>query len=104
MRLNQTTEQIKEMVDTGTMAMVTAVELSYLSEEEQKQVCKIMDEHGGKIKNAQAVELHNAAGSLTEDKVKNILMGEAKEKPVSDTKLFADIKKKYFKGKTQKKY
>lgn len=27
-------------------------------------------------------------------------MGEAKEKPVSDTKLFADIKKKYFKGKT----
>ena len=25
---------------------------------------------------------------------------EAKEKPVSDTKLFADIKKKYFKGKT----
>ena len=100
MRLNQTTEQIKEMVDTGTMAMVTAVELSYLSEEEQKQVCKIMDEHGGKIKNAQAVELHNAAGSLTEDKVKNILMGEAKEKPVSDTKLFADIKKKYFKGKT----
>ena len=86
MRLNQTTEQIKEMVDTGTMAMVTAVELSYLSEEEQKQVCKIMDEHGGKIKNAQAVELHNAAGSLTEDKVKNILMGEAKEK--------------YFKGKT----
>ena len=52
MRLNQTTEQIKEMVDTGTMAMVTAVELSYLSEEEQKQVCKIMDEHGGKIKNA----------------------------------------------------
>lgn len=100
MRLNQTTEQIKEMVDVGTMAMVTAVELSYLSEEEQKQVCKIMDEHGGKIKNAQAVELHNAAGSLTEDKVKNILVGEAKEKPVSDTKLFGEIKKKYFKGKT----
>lgn len=100
MRLNQTTEQIKEMVDAGTMAMVTAVELSYLSKEEQKQVCKIMDEHGGKIKNAQAVELHNAAGSLTEDKVKNILVGESKEKTVSDAKLFAEIKKKYFKGKT----
>lgn len=49
---------------------------------------------------AQAVELHNAAGSLTEDKVKNILLGESKEKPVSDAKLFAEIKKKYFKGKT----
>ena len=100
MRLNQTTKQIKEMVDAGTMAMVTAVELSYLSEEEQKQVCTVLDEHGVKIKNAQAVELHNAAGYLTEDKVKNILVGEVKEKPVSDAKMFAQIKKKYFKGKS----
>ena len=100
MRLNQTTDQIKEMVDDGTMAMVTAVELSYLSEEEQKHVCTVMEEHGGKIKNAQAVELHNAAGSLTEDKVKNILAREVKEKPVSDAKMFAQIKKKYFKGKS----
>lgn len=100
MRLNQTTDQIKEMVDDGTLAMVTAVELSYLSEEEQKQVCSVMEEHGGKIKNAQAVELHNSAGSLTVDKVKDILVGDAKEKPVSDAKIFAQIKKKYFKGKS----
>lgn len=100
MRLNQTTEQIKEMVDAGTMAMVTAVELSYLSEEELGQVCKVLDEHGVKIKNAQAVELHNAAGSLNEDKVKSILVGEVKEKPVSDAKMFAQIKKRYFNGKS----
>ena len=100
MRLNQTVEQIKEMVDAGTMAMVTAVELSYLSEEEQKQVCMVLDEYGVKIKNAQAVELHNAAGSLTEDMVKSILVGEIKEKPVSDAKVFTQIKKKYFKGKS----
>ncbi len=100
MRLNQTTDQIKEMVDEGTMAMVTAVELSYLSEEEQKQVCTVLNEHGGKIKNAQATELHKEAGSLTADKVKSILVGEVKEKPVSDAKLFAQIKKKYFKGKS----
>ena len=100
MRLNQTTDQIKEMVDEGTMAMVTAVELSYLSEEEQKQVCTVLDEHGGKIKNAQATELHKEAGSLTADKVKSILVGEVKEKPVSDAKMFAQIKKKYFKGKS----
>lgn len=100
MRLNQTTDQIKEMVDEGKMAMVTAVELSYLSEEEQKQVCMVLDEQGGKIKNAQATELHKEAGSLTADKVKNILVGETKEKPVSDAKMFAQIKKKYFKGKS----
>ena len=100
MRLNQTTDQIKEMVDDGAMAMVAAVELSYLSEEEQGQVCKVLDEHGGKINNAQAVELHKEAGSLTADKVKDILVGSAKEKPVSDAKMFAQIKKKYFKGKS----
>ena len=100
MRLNQTTDQIKEMVDEGTMTMVTAVELSYLSEEEQKQVCTVLDENGGKIKNAQAVELHNEAGSLTADKVKDILVGDTQEKPVSDAKMFAQIKKKYFKGKS----
>lgn len=100
MRLNQTTDRIKEMVDDGTMVMVTAVELPYLSEKEQKQVCTVMEEHGGKIKNAQAVELHNAAGSLTEDKVKNILAIEVEEKSVSDAKMFAQIKKKYFKGKS----
>ena len=100
MRLNQTTDQIKKMVDEGTMTMVTAVELSYLSEEEQKQVCTVLDEHGGKIKNAQAVELHNEAGSLTADKVKDILVGDTQAKPVSDAKMFAQIKKKYFKGKS----
>lgn len=100
MRLNQTTDQIKKMMDAGTMAMVTAVELSYLSEEEQKQVCTVMNEYGLKIKSAQAVEMHNAVGSLTRDKVKNILVRDVKEKPVSDAKMFAQIKKKYFKEKS----
>lgn len=100
MRLNQTIEQIKKMVDAGTMAMVTAVELSYLSEKEQRQVCSVMNEHGWKIKNAQATELRKEAGSLTEDKVKNILTGDVKEKQISDAKMFAQIKKKYFKGKS----
>lgn len=36
MRLNQTTDQIKEMMNDGAMAMVTAVELSYLSEAESR--------------------------------------------------------------------
>lgn len=100
MRLNQTTDQIKVMMDEGTMAMVTAVELSYLSEEEQKQVCMVLDEHGGKIKSTQATALHKESGSLTADRIKAILEETVKEKPVSDTKIFAQIKKKYFKGKT----
>ena len=100
MRLNQTTDQIKEMVDDGAMPMVTAVELSYLSEDEQRQVCKSLDEQGEKIKSAQVAALHKESGSLTADRIKAILTEAVKEKPVSDAKMFAQIKKKYFKGKT----
>lgn len=32
--------------------------------------------------------------------MKDILVGSTKEKPVSDAKMFAQIKKKYFKGKS----
>ena len=46
------------------------------------------------------MELHNEAGSLTADKVKDILVGDTQAKPVSDAKMFAQIKKKYFKGKS----
>ena len=76
------------------MAMVAAVELSYLSEEEQGQVCKVLDEYGGKINTVQAVELHKEAGSLTADKVKDILEGSTSEKP--DRPPNKDAQKKTF--------
>lgn len=100
MRLNQTIDQIKEMVDADIMPMVVAVELSYLTEEEQKSVCAAVLENNTKVKLAQAEILHKSAGSLTDDVVKEILVGKAKEKTVSDAKVFAQIKKKYFEGKT----
>ncbi len=46
------------------------------------------------------MELHKEAGSLTADKVNDILVRSTKEKPVSDVKMFVQIKKKYFKGKS----
>ena len=97
---NNGTDALKEQFEAGTIGVTAAAAASSLSEEEQKHVCTVMEEHGGKIKNTQAVKLHNAAGSLTADKVKDILVGDAKEKPVSDAKMFAQIKKKYFKGKS----
>lgn len=96
-RLHQTIEPIKEMVDNGTMTMGTAVELSYLSEDEQSIVSEAVDS-GMKIKGTKASEIRHLAGNLTEEKVQEIL--REKEKPVSDAKIFATIKKKYFKGKT----
>lgn len=96
-RLHQTIEPIKEMVDNGAMTMGVAVELSYLSEDEQNLVAEAMDS-GLKIKGIDALELRKLTGELSEEKVQEIL--REKEKPVSDAKIFAMIKKKYFKGKT----
>jgi len=96
-RLHQTIEPIKEMVDNGAMTMGVAVELLYLSEDEQNLVAEVMDS-GMKIKGTEALELRKLAGELSEEKVKEVL--KEKEKPVSDVKIFAMIKKKYFKGKT----
>jgi len=96
-RLHQTIEPIKEMVDNGAMTMGVAVELLYLSEDEQNLVAEAMDS-GMKIKGTEALELRRLAGELSEEKVKEVL--KEKEKPVSDVKIFAMIKKKYFKGKT----
>ena len=96
-RLYQTIEPIKEMVDNGTMTMGVAVELSYLSEEEQNLVVDAVDD-GMKVKGMEASELRKLTGELSEEKVREIL--KEKEKPMSDAKLFGIIKKKYFKGKT----
>lgn len=71
-RLYQTIEPIKEMVDNGTMTMGVAVELSYLSEDEQNLVAEAMDS-GMKIKGTDAMELRKLAGELSEEKVKEVL-------------------------------
>ena len=100
LRLNQTIEQIKKMVDENTMPVKAAVELSYLTEEEQQMVCTVISDNRVKIKLPQAIEVHKAGGSFTDDVVKEILVGKTKEKTVSDAKVFAQIKKKFFEGKT----
>ena len=102
MRLNQNTEQIKAMVDVGTMAMIIAVELSYLSEKEQQSVCKVASEQGIKIKYTHAEALRKEAGSLTDVKIMDILASFNKEEKVSDVEVFTQIKRKYFEGKTSK--
>ena len=83
-RLHQTIEPIKEMVDNGAMTMGVAVELSYLSEDEQNLVADAVDD-GMKVKGLEASKLRKVAGELSEEKVREIL--KEKEKPMSDTSL-----------------
>lgn len=70
MRLNQLVPALKEKVDDGNLAMVAAVDLSYLSEKEQMVVA--VQEEEGKIKlTPKNVEmLKQIDGEITAEKIK----------------------------------
>ena len=88
------------MLDDGSLTMVSAVELSYLPEEEQAAVKKVMDQNCIRLKADKAGELRKAAGSLSEGKAQEILgvdrpVKTDAEKPVS-VKLPAKLYSRYF--------
>lgn len=100
-RCNQLIQPFKEMMDDGSLSMVSAVELSYLPETDQVIVKKVMDQNCIKLKTNKAGELRKAAGNLSEEKAKKILdvdrlikMSDA-AKTVS-VKLSAKLYGKYF--------
>ena len=86
---------ISAVLDDGSLTMVSAVELSYLPEEEQAAVKKVMDQSCIRLKADKAGELRKAAGSLSEGKAQEILGVDRSEKPVS-VKLPARLYSRYF--------
>ncbi|MST69745.1 ParB/RepB/Spo0J family partition protein [Mogibacterium kristiansenii] len=100
-RCGQLIQGFKDMLDDGSLALVVGVELSYLSEGEQKLVKAVVDQNCISIKNDMAKKLRAAAGSITEESVQ-VLMGvdkpvEAAEiiKPIS-VKIPAKVYSRYF--------
>lgn len=99
-RCKELIPEFKDMLDDGSLTMVSAVELSYLSEEEQAAVKKVMDQSCIRLKADKAGELRKAAGSLSEGKAQEILgvdrpVKTDAEKPVS-VKLPAKLYSRYF--------
>lgn len=99
-RCKELIPEFKDMLDDGSLSMVAAVELSYLPEEEQAVVKKVMDQNCIKLKADKAGELRKAAGSLSEGEAQKILgvdrpVKPDAEKPVS-VKLPARLYSRYF--------
>ena len=99
-RCKELIPEFKGMLDDGSLSMVAAVELSYLPEEEQAAVKKVMDQNCIKLKADKAGELRKAAGSLSEGEAQKILgvdqpVKPDAEKPVS-VKLPARLYSRYF--------
>lgn len=94
MRVDKLIPEFKDKLDGGEMTLTAAVELSYLSEEEQG----IAAAEDGQIDEKKAKVIRAAAGELTSKKMEEILhpaKEPAQGRSVS-IKIPADVEKKYF--------
>ncbi len=100
-RCNQLIPAFKEMLDDGSLTMVSGVELSFLSDEEQELVSKVLEQNGIRVKGNIAKKLKAAAGTITEETVRSILaldktVAEARNKGVINVKVPTDVYHRYF--------
>ena len=79
LRLNELIPEFLSMVDDCRMLMSAAVELSYLSKEEQQIVCAVSSERGRPVKPDEAQELRTEP--ITEGKAVGILLPLVNENP-----------------------
>ena len=85
-RLNNLIPELLEDVDMGKIAFRPAVELSYLEEEEQKDLSYYIDENEATLSLSQAIQMKklSQAGVLTEERIQAIL---TEEKPNQKPKI-----------------
>ena len=85
-RLNNLIPELLEDVDMGKIAFRPAVELSYLEEEEQKDLSYYIDENEATPSLSQAIQMKklSQAGVLTEERIQAILL---EEKPNQKPKI-----------------
>ena len=73
LRLNYLVQTFNNLMDENKIALLAAVDVSYLTEEEQQMLWNIVERQGLKVKPAYAEKLRKASGSLTEEKMAEIL-------------------------------
>ena len=97
MRLDRLIPEFKDAVDNGTLAMVAAVDLSYLNVKMQKLIQQVAEAEGKKLKPKQAVELRKMGKDITKEAVESVLAGKEQNKPRSvSVKLPMELYEKYF--------
>ena len=75
LRINYLIKPFKDLIDANEIGLVAAVDISYLSEEEQKTLSGLVNRQGLKIKPAMAIKLRKESGNLTEEQMLEILDG-----------------------------
>ena len=99
-------QPFKNLMDENKIALLAAVDVSYMTKEEQQMLWNIVDRQGLKVKPVYAEKLRKASGDLTEEKMAEIL--EALQVKHTDGnagvsfKLPNSICSKYFDGMDSK--
>ncbi len=103
-RLTNLIPELLDMVDEDKIAMRPAVELSYLTDNEQKMLFDAMECEDCTPSHAQAIKLREASqkGELTEDKILSV-MEQEKPNQVEQFKMPKDRISKYFPAGTPAK-
>ena len=97
MRLDRLIPEFKDAVDKGTLAMVAAVDLSYLNVKMQKMIQQVAEAEGKKLKPKQAVELRKMGKDITKEAVESVLAGKEQKKVQNiSVKLPVEMYEKYF--------
>ncbi|MEH2956548.1 ParB N-terminal domain-containing protein [Candidatus Merdisoma sp. JLR.KK006] len=100
MRVQQLEEPLRERLDDGTLPLVAAVDLSYLSDKEQKTVSGLAEQGKIKLDVKTAKCIRDMAGNVTEKKVLETLNSGKGKKSVAgkSIRLSVDVYEKYFSG------
>ena len=73
LHLNHLIQPFKNLMDENRIGLLAAVDVSYLTEEEQQMLWNIIDRQGLKVKPVYAEKLRKTSGDLTEEKLAEIL-------------------------------
>ena len=93
-RLTELTPELLQLVDEGRMKLRPAVEISYLTEDEQRDLLDAIDETEATPSHAQAIRMRklSSEGNLTTETINSIMCEEKpnqKEKPMFRDKRIA---------------
>ncbi|GHV09085.1 hypothetical protein FACS1894217_12610 [Clostridia bacterium] len=98
LRVNELIDELKEMLDQGTIAMRAAVSLSYLKEKEQWLVLQALQDKSTQLTMRKAEELRDLSGQggLTEEAVVKLLKAESAIVKPTKVKVSGDVMSRYF--------
>lgn len=98
MRVDKLIPEFKEELDNGALSLVAAVDLSYLSEKEQKAVAAAVSEDKVKLNPKNAAAIRAESGNITQKSIRKIADSAArqKKKDAVSIKLSMTVYQKYF--------